>query len=53
MGYNFNHKCQRCGASEVEQIDDWISTQCPRCNDRDIDHANERAEFRAFHPEGK
>lgn len=53
MGSRFDRKCKRCGAQEVEQIDDWISDQCPHCNDKDIDHANERREWNYYHRDGK
>ena len=49
MGYRFDRQCIRCKRWEVEQIDDWISDQCPSCNDRDIEHANERREWHYYH----
>lgn len=53
MGYDFKVRCKRCGEFGVETLDEWTSDQCPKCNDREIDHANERAEFRYYHPGGR
>jgi hypothetical protein len=43
--------CCRCKRSPVEVIDDWESTQCPACNDRDIERNREREEWNHFHPD--
>lgn len=45
-------KCMNCGKNEVEQIDDWVSAQCVECNNEEIEHAQERAEFHHYHPKG-
>lgn len=41
--------CTRCKREEVEVIDDWVSTQCPHCNDRDIERSRERTEWEYYH----
>lgn len=42
--------CLKCKKREVEVIDDWVSTQCPNCNDLDIQHSQERREWNHYHP---
>ncbi len=42
--------CKRCKIREVERIDDWESSQCPSCNDRDIERNRERDEWNYYHP---
>lgn len=42
--------CCRCQNREVEVIDDWESSQCPECNDRDIERSNAAREWREYHP---
>jgi hypothetical protein len=51
MGVRFDKQCVRCKKWEVEQIDDWISSQCSRCNDRDIERNREREEWNYYHNE--
>lgn len=41
--------CVRCKKREVEVIEDWESTQCPQCNDKDIEREQERREWNYFH----
>lgn len=53
MGVNLRVQCARCKQWGVEQIEEWESTQCPSCNDRDIERSNERREFAYYHPTGK
>lgn len=56
MGQNFNKRCASCGKPGVEtfsceedgEVDD---PNCPRCNDKLIDHANERREWDYYHKE--
>lgn len=43
--------CIRCKKREVECIDDWESSQCRQCNDRDIERNENRAEWDACHDE--
>ena len=43
--------CCRCKIREVEVIDDWESSQCRRCNDRDIERNQNREEWNAYHDE--
>lgn len=48
--------CCRCSKREVEVIEGYgdcetyVSPQCSSCNDRDIDHSRERAEWDYYHP---
>lgn len=53
MGARHDRQCKRCGKWEVEEIEDWISDMCGNCNDRDIEHANERREWNYYHPPGE
>lgn len=41
--------CRVCKEREVEVIDGWESTQCSRCNDKDIQRNREREEWNHFH----
>lgn len=41
--------CIRCKKRFVEVIDDWESSQCSHCNDRDIERNSERNEWNYFH----
>lgn len=45
--------CSKCKMDEVEHYDDgnWESTQCIRCNNRDIDRYINRAEWNEYHAE--
>lgn len=43
--------CWRCKKRPVEVIDDFVSTQCGSCNDREYERHQERREFEYFHPE--
>lgn len=42
--------CARCKKQEVEVIDDWVSTLCPYCADREYEAYQERREFEYYHP---
>lgn len=53
MGARFDRCCKKCGKHEVEEIEDWISDYCGRCNDGLIDKANERREWDHFHTSKK
>lgn len=44
--------CQCCKKHEVEVIDDFVSTQCSSCNDKDIERNRERDEWNYYHPKG-
>lgn len=44
--------CSRCHKSEVEVIDDWVSSLCPNCADVEAEHYRERQEFDYYHPKG-
>lgn len=41
--------CNRCKKREVEVIDDFVSSQCSQCNDRDIERTREREEWNYYH----
>lgn len=48
--------CVECKQRECEQFNDYengtyYDTRCSRCNDRQIEFANERAEWNHFHKE--
>lgn len=43
--------CIRCKKREVECIDEFISIQCQRSNDKDIEDYQERREFEYYHNE--
>jgi hypothetical protein len=45
-----NELCQCCKRECVEIIDGWNSSQCGRCNDRDIEYSNKRREWDYYHP---
>lgn len=45
-------KCKKRPVEVIPEADDgadWISSQCGSCNDRDIEHANERREWNYYH----
>ena len=52
MTDHFPPICRRCGKYPVEVIEDWQSDCCGYCNDRRIEHANERREWDYYHPKG-
>lgn len=56
MGQNFRKKCASCGEFGVETFEDYEGqyddANCPRCNDKLIDKANEQREWNYFHPKG-
>lgn len=42
--------CPRCQKRQVEQIEDWQSTLCEYCADREYERDRERREFEHYHP---
>ena len=50
MGTRHDKQCKRCGAWEVEVIDDWESLYCLGCNDREIERSNKQREWSHYHP---
>lgn len=42
--------CCRCKKRPVEVIDDFVSSQCGYCNDRDVERTRERDEWNYYHP---
>ncbi len=48
-------QCSRknCGNEREGLHDEYPSSQCCSCNDREIEDARERAEFDYYHPSGE
>lgn len=42
--------CARCGKEPVEVIEDWVSTLCISCADREIEREALRREWDYYHP---
>lgn len=50
MSQNFRKRCVRCGEFGVESWDGDDSSQCPSCNDRDIERMQNIREWDEYHP---